>query len=446
MTIGDSSSYSYVDKPVASRLKKSDLWTEPISASVQQQGMVNRIAVGDGEEEAEEEDLGEWRRAEKVILHKKFQGEALSWKGYDFALLKLAPRDSSASKSIKDPRGIIAPACLASHKYNAGRHWRNTYFSGYGRRYIPHCLTNGAGPVKYGVCGRPVACTKDHRTRECGLNFLYQGKKHKKCLTNIDTPSATDPLCSSLRKSHPKLHGEERLIHILQGKQKYLTTCYPKRAPKGSRGWCTTRAPGVDDDEEPGPTKGWGFCSGEESQKHCNEETPEKQNTTAYRLGILNSAFCKLQLGKNLRVEQPEVKPDEYVDIEGKAGLFCVGRNYSHHFEKDLFYQRTGDGHFSKVSWSDKQVEDTLQHHSHVQQRAVSGGPVCFGDSGGPLFQLVYEPARNLVRPVLIGVFSFILWGTCQGEDEPGYFGRVDFAENWIRQYVGDSVCWAGNM
>ncbi len=413
----------WVGDPIGSQLEQSDLWTEPIWTS---------------------SNGGKRRDTEKIILHKKFLGEKLAWKGYDFALLKLAPSSSNDSK--RNPEGLVAPPCLASKMYKAEKYLDNIYFSGFGRRYIPHCLTDGTGPVKYGVCGRPAYCNWGSRTTRCGLDFLYQGRKHKECLKDVDTPSAADPVCVSLRKSSPALEGEERLVHVMDGKKKYVTTCYPKRAPKGSKGWCTVRAPGVFKDKEPTPTDGWGFCSNEDSQKHCNEKIPKKQNTTAYRLGIFNTEFCKVELGKNLKVEQPRATPEEYADIEGKAGLYCLGQNYSHHFEKDLYYQRGVNGHFYELSWSDHNVMETMYHHSNIPKHAVSGGLVCFGDSGGPLFQLVYEPSRKLVQPIVIGAFSFMLWATCQGADEPGYFGKVNFVEDWIKKYVGDTVCWADDI
>ena len=410
-------------KPVGSQLKESDLWTESCWLST---------------------NGSEWRETERMIIHKNFTDVKLAWKGYDFGLLKFAPSGKNDKK--ENPKGIVAPACLASKVYKTKKHQDNTYFSGYGRRYIPHCLTDGIGPVQYGVCGRPAICNQASKTNYCGLDFLYQGKKHKKCLKDVDTPSAADPVCLSMRGQYPELKDEERVVHVLDSRKQYLTTCYPKRAQKESKGWCTIRAPGVVENKEPEPTDGWGFCSNDESQKLCNKPVPRSRNTTAYRLDILNTDFCKVQLSKNLKVEQPKVTPEEYADIEGKAGLHCCGQNHTHHFENDLFYQRGVNDHFYELSWVDRHVIKTMHHHSPIQQHPISGGHTCFGDSGGPLFQLVYDPARDIVRPVIVGVFSFMLWGTCQGVDEPGYFGQVDFVEDWIKKYVGDDACWAGDI
>ena len=43
------------------------------------------------------------------------------------------------------------------------------YHSGYGRRRLPHCVTNNEGPEKFGICGRPVECTHDHRATKAAV-------------------------------------------------------------------------------------------------------------------------------------------------------------------------------------------------------------------------------------------------------------------------------------
>ena len=59
---------------------------------------------------------------------------------------------------------------------------------------------------------------------------------------------------------------------------------------------------------------------------------------------------------------------------------------------------------------------------NEIKKHYINGGPNCFGDSGGPLWRTV-EAHSNLKNgsqkkknvPVLVGVFSFLLWGTCYG-------------------------------
>jgi secreted trypsin-like serine protease len=71
----------------------------------------------------------------------------------------------------------------------------------------------------------------------------------------------------------------------------------------------------------------------------------------------------------------------------------------------------------------------------------IDGGPSCFGDSGGPFWRMVANP-EGTQTPVLVGVFSFMLWGTCIGRNEPGYYGRVSDHLEWINQYIPkNQVC-----
>ena len=112
-----------------------------------------------------------WRKIEKIIIHKKFKSEALSWQGFDIALIKLELKNG---KNV--PLGKIMPICLPSNGFN----WYNNdslLMAGYGRRRIPHCLTNLIGPEKFEVCGREESCSKDHRTERCTLEFLDDAGK-----------------------------------------------------------------------------------------------------------------------------------------------------------------------------------------------------------------------------------------------------------------------------
>lgn len=43
--------------------------------------------------------------------------------------------------------------------------------AGYGRRRLPHCVTDGEGPEKFGICGRPLPCTKDHRATKASVEL-----------------------------------------------------------------------------------------------------------------------------------------------------------------------------------------------------------------------------------------------------------------------------------
>jgi hypothetical protein len=140
-----------------------------------------------------------WRKIKKVIVHHGFQSEALSWKGYDLALLKLEPVKSGNSGN----GGTIIPACVAATGFSDATVFKSldVFMAGFGRRAVPHCLTDDMGPEQFGVCGRPMRCTTNHRTKQCGLDFLYEGQKHTECVKDHDTPSTRDLDCQRLRWS-----------------------------------------------------------------------------------------------------------------------------------------------------------------------------------------------------------------------------------------------------
>ena len=37
---------------------------------------------------------------------------------------------------------------------------------------------------------------------------------------------------------------------------------------------------------------------------------------------------------------------------------------------------------------------------------------------------------------MLVGVFSYLLWGTCHGTQNPKYYGKVSAVTDWIKKYV----------
>ena len=60
------------------------------------------------------------------------------------------------------PKGNLIPICFIGDGFPEFFS-RNTYVSGFGRRSIPHCLTDLNGPEAFEVCGRPLTCSHDHR-------------------------------------------------------------------------------------------------------------------------------------------------------------------------------------------------------------------------------------------------------------------------------------------
>ena len=124
-----------------------------------------------------------------------------NYSGYDLILLKLYPEDIK-TKGVFVP---VKPLCMPKDE-NGGMNQKkfimnwftnifcfcfleNLFTTGFGKRRFPHCLTDNQGPEKFGLCGRPLECSKDHRATKCGLEFLYKGKKHKNCL-DVPNPSS----------------------------------------------------------------------------------------------------------------------------------------------------------------------------------------------------------------------------------------------------------------
>ena len=62
--------------------------------------------------------------------------------------------------------------------------------------------------------------------------------------------------------------------------------------------------------------------------------------------------------------------------------------------------------------------ELVFKSNKNIKKSYINGGPNCFGDSGGPLWRAVTvdsDGKKEKKVPVLVGVFSFLLWGTCYG-------------------------------
>ena len=306
-----------------------ELWTPSIENDSKRKGV--------DYEETSKKDGKYWRAIDKIIVHSGFTTEALSWKGFDFALLRLSRNDygDEVSKAIS---ALIAPACLAEHNFPdlIVEYPDDTFMAGFGRREIPYCMTDEYGPEVYEVCGMKPECASEHRATHCSLEFLYNGKTHNKCITSKPSPSSKDENCINLREKHKKLSNVT--VHLFNSKKKHITTCYPLYEKGNSKGWCSIRRSGVNENTEPEPNKGWGFCSNDRWQKHCNGQIQLVSNMSPMKTSILSDPYCIDELKANLEAEQPNVKQKEFDPLQRQHKVICAGRNKTHSFKKEQFY------------------------------------------------------------------------------------------------------------
>lgn len=368
-----------------------------------------------------------WRRVEKVIVDPAWKGETLSMYGNDLALLKLDPK-------LEGPQaGYAAPVCLPDPQQPDLKPDRSEelFFAGFGRRRLPHCITNMNGPDMFHLCGRPLECTRssEHRTEKCGLDFLYKNTTQSACLA-LPNPSTEHPICKKLATDKKKYFKKKTFVFDAELKV-LLATCYPTIMQDKEKGWCTTRAPNDDVNKEPEYDRGWGFCGQEEDQEFCDKQIDTTfQNTERVSVKQLDTKYCVDQLELNLIKEEIKVPRADY---EALKFLICVGRNLSVNFNTTQAYRMDNKtGKFTKQK-VDKAAIDLLLK-ANVSQFAVDGA-ACFGDSGGPL--LKYVNHNGVKKPVIVGVFSFLLWGTCRGRNDPSYYLRImDYMDSFIFKYV----------
>ena len=186
-----------------------------------------------------------------------------------------------------------------------------------------------------------MGCAGDAKTRACWLEFLdHHNKTQVQCITNQTTPSADNAECQDLHASNPDL--QNSTVHLFS-KSGYLTTCYPDYSPTNTKGWCATRRPGIFTNEIPEPNSGWGFCSTDKSQEHCNGRIREANDEgIAHKMSILNNKHCENLLKENLKIDQPDVFENEgenaINNMMHRAKTLCVGQVHKHSFANELFY------------------------------------------------------------------------------------------------------------
>merc|ERR1719383_20671 len=370
-----------------------------------------------------------WRKIEKLITQ-DYKGESQIFEGNDLLLAKLAPEWNNKQA------GYLAPLCLPDPKKPDLKDdvSDQLYYIGLGRRRIPHCVTDARGPDKFYPCGRPVACSKEHKTKKCGVHFIYKEKERTKCIQRQMTPSSKNEICRSLLESTDDPDFKEE-THVFNSDGTWRTSCYPFRIRKGDKGWCATRVPWEDSNKEPEVDSGWGYCGDDGIQETCTETIDASfKNVTLQPVKRLNNAFCLKQLDLNIKTELPWTPENTYNDLD-KARLVCIGRNFTEQVENSPAYEyEEQEKKFKKVELDQSKLDSLKTANRSLE--VVDGG-ACFGDSGGPLVKYEGE------TPVLVGVMSFLLWGLCKSKFDPSYYTRVHSSYDFILRHVPkDELCF----
>jgi len=387
-------------------------WNEPLSIPVKSKGGMRDI----------------WRVAEKVYTL-DFKGENRIFEGNDLVLVKLAPESETETLMY------YTPACLPDPDKEDFKEDLSDklFFTGFGRRRIPHCVTDTAGPEEFNLCGRPTDCSHDHKTDTCGVEFIYKDKVRTSCLT-LDTPSADNPTCKQILEKSGQ-DDFKRKTFVINADGGLETTCYPFKIKDGAKGWCATRPPWSDENQEPKYDSGWGFCGEDIMQSQCNESIDDITDTKLQPITRLQNEYCVQQLKHNLDAELPGTPEEEYNNLD-KMGVVCIGQNTTH-TAKDFDACKLDKDGSCKIVQLDGKLLSNLQTENKIVLNSIDGG-VCFGDSGGPLLKYIGD------KPVLVGIMSFLLWGTCRSQYEPSFYTRIHSHMDFILKHIPkDELCLA---
>ena len=182
---------------------------------------------------------------------------------------------------------------------------------------------------------------------------------------------------------------------------------------------------------EPGYSSGWGFCSSEEDQLQCDSVADKKlKNTAKLLVSQFDRQFCTEKLAKNLQADHMRL---DTVASVSEENMFCGGKNVTADWENVEAYTFDAKSGIFQLHRLDELAVRTLAN-ANVSKYEVDG-VACQGDAGAPLFK--YVDHRGVQKPVLVGLFSFLLWGTCRGKQEPSYFTRVQhYMESFILKHV----------
>lgn len=117
---------------------------------------------------------------------------------------------------------------------------------------------------------------------------------------------------------------------------------------------------------------GWGFCSSAPSQSHCTSEIPDTIDTSPTEVSLLNNDYCVQKLEANLKVEQPGVQKSEYLNLQSRNGIVCIGQNYSRNFDQDGFYTNINSNKFTKLENSEGLIQLVTQN-GQLKRHEING-------------------------------------------------------------------------
>ena len=131
-------------------------------------------------------------------------------------------------------------------------------------------------------------------------------------------------------------------VHLFS-EYSYITTCYPRYSTTSTKGWCSTRKPGVFENQIPETKSGWGFCSTDKYQENCNGRIKEvNDEALAHEVVVLHDKHCENLLKENLKIDQPDIfkieGEDALENIMERSKSLCIGQRHKHLFKNEEFY------------------------------------------------------------------------------------------------------------
>ncbi|XP_023320927.1 uncharacterized protein LOC111695732 isoform X2 [Eurytemora carolleeae] len=326
-------------------------------------------------------------------------GKYGSFGGYDIILVKThLPMDLNAPINV----------CIPGPDYTFSN--PNLMIGGYGRnRRIP-CEVNDLGPSIFQFCKVDNMCklkTQQYQQAKCNVQFTYNNKEYGGCITEEETPSARNPICSDFRS------------------KTLLTDQKMRRIDPGKYGWCgitnnvidgkfeKTEDGGIETDN------GWGICS--QSCDTANGTISGKPKVK--KAQILDQDYCD----NNLNMLRGKLTDPYTVNPK----VYCVAYNETY---KTAFFLKSDNGSYVMLD-NKPEYHSMLGRKNSWYIRSVGS---CLGDSGGPLYEKVG------IAYVLLGITSRGIGklANCGGIENPTHYVRMKDMLVWISNYIPkDDLC-----